>query len=116
MIYSNAGHYKPLWFKSEREKFILSNQRHSRRIWSRIPGRNSSVGFRDILVMYTDGVIEAKAEDGQMFGLERLTRIIEQNSSLGAHEIFEKIQAEIRDFIGKALPFDDMTLMVLRVK
>ncbi|HQB12226.1 MAG TPA: SpoIIE family protein phosphatase [Candidatus Omnitrophota bacterium] len=119
MIYSNAGHYNPLWFKSGEKKFIplksggipvgiLPGQE--------FPEETLQLDSGDILVMYTDGVIEAKAEDGQMFGLERLTRIIEQNSSLGAHEIFEKIQAEIRDFIGKALPFDDMTLMVLRVK
>ncbi len=119
MIYSNAGHYNPLWFKSNEKKFIslksggipvgiLPGQQ--------FPEETLQLDSGDILVMYTDGVIEARAEDGRMFGLERLTRIIEQNSLLGAHEIFERIQAAIKVFIGKALPFDDMTLMVLRVK
>ena len=48
--------------------------------------------------------------------IERLKRLIEQNSSLSAHELFVKIEAKIQKFIGQAPPFDDLTLIVIRVK
>ncbi len=119
MTCANAGHYSPLWFKAKEKVFaettasgipvgILPGQTY--------PEETIQLASQDLLVMYTDGVTEAKAGDGSMFGIERLKQLIEQNSSLGAHDLFMKIQAGIRAFIGDAPPFDDLTLVVIRVK
>ena len=51
-----------------------------------------------------------------MFGVDRLKKIIEENATLGAHDLFQRIESGIKDFIGQAPPFDDLTLMVIRVK
>ncbi|MFH1207969.1 MAG: SpoIIE family protein phosphatase [Candidatus Omnitrophota bacterium] len=119
MTCANAGHYPPLWFKAKERVFvetktngvpvgILPEQTY--------PEETIRLASQDLLVMYTDGVIEARAAHGEMFSIERLKRLVEQNSSLGAHDLFLKIQAEIKDFIGQAPPFDDLTLIVVRVK
>jgi len=119
MTCANAGHYPPLWFKAKERVFaeittsgvpvgILPEQIYQE--------ETIQLASQDLLVMYTDGVTEAKAEDGSMFGVERLKRLVEQNSSLGAHDLFVKIQAGIKEFIGQAPPFDDLTLIVVRVK
>lgn len=119
MTYADAGHYQPLWFKNKEKTFgvlndggipigILSEQNY--------PEETFQLSSGDLLVMYTDGITEAKAENGEMFGMDRLKRIIEENSSLSAHDLFAKIAAAIRKFIGQAPPFDDMTLMVIRAK
>ncbi|MFH1799349.1 MAG: SpoIIE family protein phosphatase [Candidatus Omnitrophota bacterium] len=119
MTCANAGHYPPLWFKSKERAFteittngvpvgILPEQTY--------PEETIQLASQDLLVMYTDGVIEARAAHGEMFGIERLKQLIAQNSSLGAHDLFMKIQDGIKEFIGQAPPFDDLTLMVVRVK
>jgi len=119
MTCANAGHYPPLWFKAKEKVFaeiitsgvpvgILSEQTYRE--------ETIQLASQDLLVMYTDGVTEAKAEDGSMFGVERLKRLVEQNSSLSAHDLFMKIEAGIKEFIGQAPPFDDLTLIVIRVK
>jgi serine phosphatase RsbU (regulator of sigma subunit) len=119
MTCANAGHYSPLWFKAKEKVFaeittsgvpvgILSEQTYQE--------ETIQLASQDLLVMYTDGVTEAKAGDGSMFGIERLKRVIEQNSSLSAHDLFVKIQTGIKEFIGQAPPFDDLTLIVVRVK
>lgn len=119
MTCANAGHYPPLWFKAREKVFaeipaigipvgILSQQTYRE--------ETVQLASQDLLVMYTDGVIEARAENGSMFGVERLKRLIEENSSLSAHDLFVKLQAGIKEFIGQAPPFDDMTLIVIRVK
>lgn len=118
MTYSNAGHYHPLWFKNAEKIFgtltsggvpvgIASEQEY--------PQETIQLSSNDLVVMYTDGVIEAKKTTGEMFGIERLKRIVEQHSALSAHDLFEKIQTAIREFIEKAPAFDDMTLIVIRV-
>jgi serine phosphatase RsbU (regulator of sigma subunit) len=119
MTCANAGHYPPLWFRAREKVFkeitvsgipvgILPGQTYAE--------ETIQLESQDVLVMYTDGVTEAKAAGGEMFGVERLKRLVEQNSSLGAHDLFMKIQDGIKDFIGQAPPFDDLTLMVVRVK
>jgi len=119
MTCANAGHYPPLWFKAREKVFveisangvpvgILPEQTY--------PEETIQLASQDLLVMYTDGVIEAKADHGEMFGIERLKRLVERNHSLGAHDLFMKIQDGIKEFIGQAPPFDDLTLIVIRVQ
>jgi sigma-B regulation protein RsbU (phosphoserine phosphatase) len=119
MTCANAGHYPPLWFRAKEKVFaeitvsgvpvgILPGQTYAEETIQLAP--------HDLLVMYTDGVTEAKAAHGEMFGVERLKRLVEENSFLGAHDLFAKIRAGIKDFIGKAPPFDDLTLVVVRAK
>lgn len=119
MTCANAGHYQPLWFKAREKAFapltasgipvgIMPDQAY--------PEETMQLSSQDVVVLYTDGVIEAKTESGSMFGIERLKQLIEQNSTLGAHELFVKIEAGIQAFIGQAPAFDDLTLMVIRVK
>ncbi len=118
MTYSNAGHYRPLWFQNKTRTFgtlasggspvgIMSGQEY--------PQETVQLASNDLIVMYTDGVIEAKAESGEMFGIDRLTKLIEENSSLSAHDLFVAIEAALQRFIGKAPPFDDTTFIVIRV-
>ena len=119
MTGANAGHYPPLWYKTREKTFaeyavngipvgIMPGQVY--------PEVTAQLSQQDYLVLYTDGVIEARAENGGMFGVERLERLVAENGSLSAHDLFMKIEAGIRAFIGKAPPFDDLTLMVIRVK
>jgi serine phosphatase RsbU (regulator of sigma subunit) len=119
MTCANAGHYPPLWFKAKEKCFseitasgipvgILPEQTYQE--------ETIQLASQDLLVMYTDGVIEAKAVHGEMFGIERLKRLVVENRELGAHDLFLKIQAGIKGFIGEAPPFDDLTLMVIRVR
>lgn len=118
MTCASAGHYPPLWFKAKEKAFveitaggvpvgILPEQTYREETIQLAPN--------DLLVMYTDGVTEARAENGSMFGVERIKRLVEQNSALSAKELFLKIQDGIKEFIGQAPPFDDMTLIVIRV-
>ncbi len=119
MTCANAGHYPPLWYQSREKAFtepdvsgipvgILPGQEY--------PEKSMKLSAGDLLALYTDGVIEARAENGGMFGVERLKELIAENSALGAHDLFLKIEAGVKAFIGQAPPFDDMTLMVIRVK
>jgi serine phosphatase RsbU (regulator of sigma subunit) len=71
------------------------------------------------LVIYTDGVTEAQARDGVLFGQGRLQGVIEtQRGAGGATEVTarglqEAVLAAVHEFVGDAPRFDDLTLMVV---
>ena len=68
----------------------------------------------DILVLYTDGITEAENKDLEMFGLERLERLILASSQVPANELIQEILAAVRSFTGDHPQSDDITLMVIR--
>lgn len=66
----------------------------------------------DVLVLYTDGVLEAKSASGEYYGPERLERCIERHGELPAERICELVMAEVQEWT--AVQDDDMTLLVAR--
>ncbi|MFH1593534.1 MAG: CHASE2 domain-containing protein [Candidatus Omnitrophota bacterium] len=67
----------------------------------------------DTLVLYTDGVTEAMNAREEMFGEERLVKLIKDNRGLNAEALVKIIQKEVKIFEGKK-QHDDITVMVFR--
>jgi sigma-B regulation protein RsbU (phosphoserine phosphatase) len=68
----------------------------------------------DLLLLYTDGVTEARAADGQMFGEARLQAALAANPAASAGEVLRTIVGAIKTFVGEAPPADDLTLVVVK--
>ncbi len=69
----------------------------------------------DIMLMYTDGIIEAKNEIGEEFGYERLKATLDQCNGSSAEGIKDMIIDAVYTFIGKqTIPDDDYSLMVVK--
>ncbi|MCP4352876.1 MAG: SpoIIE family protein phosphatase [Desulfobacterales bacterium] len=64
----------------------------------------------DCMVLFTDGVTEAKDKDGEMFGHERLLKIIERSGDKLALEIHQAVIDELKPYEKP----DDVTLVVLK--
>jgi sigma-B regulation protein RsbU (phosphoserine phosphatase) len=80
-----------------------------------------SLSTGDILVLYTDGAIEAKNEANELFGVERLQEVLLKNADQPTGLIIEAIRERLHDFAeagdlkkygGKFA--DDISLVVLR--
>jgi serine phosphatase RsbU (regulator of sigma subunit) len=69
----------------------------------------------DLLFFYTDGVVEVENETGDMFGAERLEALLRADGRRGVDTLLERAEAGVRTFRGKAEPFDDLTMMALRL-
>ena len=67
----------------------------------------------DILVAYTDGVTEAKNVNGDFYSDERLFDLV-QAPAASAQEMLDRVIGDVREFIGEAKQFDDITMFVLR--
>jgi sigma-B regulation protein RsbU (phosphoserine phosphatase) len=73
----------------------------------------------DQLLLYTDGITEAVAparggDPREMFGLERLDRLLVDCLRCTAGECIDRICAAVRAFGGNAVPNDDQTLIAIR--
>lgn len=74
-----------------------------------------SLARGDVMVLYTDGIIEAMNLDGRQFGIERLEAIIQAHNADSASGIAGAVRDELAAFVGNAQQHDDQTFMVLRV-
>jgi serine phosphatase RsbU (regulator of sigma subunit) len=69
----------------------------------------------DLLFFYTDGLVETENERGEMFSAERLQAILTADHSQGIDTVLQRVETQVREFRGKAEPFDDATMMALRI-
>ena len=118
LTYSSAGHNPPRLKRCADGSLALLDQarglplgispveRYGTATYQMMPG--------DELVLYTDGVTEATNSHGEMFGLERLDRVLE-HCALGASDLLNSVLAAVEEFTGGRPPADDRTLLVAKI-
>ncbi len=70
----------------------------------------------DILVMYTDGIVEARNTQREEYGEKALMGAIAKCHGSSAGECREYILRELRDFVGNATQHDDITMLIIGKK
>jgi serine phosphatase RsbU (regulator of sigma subunit) len=65
------------------------------------------------IVLYTDGVLEAR-RDGELYGMERLDRVVAENYAYGAQHLADAILADCRSFSGGDLA-DDCAIVCVKL-
>jgi serine phosphatase RsbU (regulator of sigma subunit) len=68
------------------------------------------------MVLYTDGITEAKNRQGQEFGYERLRNVVLEYKNGSANEIQRAIIERLFEFIGNDAINDDYTTVIIRFK
>jgi serine phosphatase RsbU (regulator of sigma subunit) len=69
----------------------------------------------DIVLLITDGIVEAHSTDDELFGVQRMLDFVQANNSRSAREIVDGLFAAVRGFCGAKAPLDDMTAIVGKV-
>jgi serine phosphatase RsbU (regulator of sigma subunit) len=64
------------------------------------------------LVLYTDGVVEAR-RDGELYGTERLDALLAEHHALPPRELAERVAEDARSWAGGELT-DDLAVVVIR--
>ncbi len=116
MTYTNAGHNRPLWLrKSHKDVAWLEMGGMPLGVSEQLQLTDQQLQMKahDQLVFYTDGVTEARAADGTLFGEERLFNILNLFRNRPSSLLIDAIDQKIMDFRGGAPVSDDLTLMVI---
>lgn len=117
--YVNAGHEIPYICKKGgnfepykiRAGFVLAGMEGMR-----YKCGETRLDVGDKIFQYTDGVTEATNANNELYGMERLTDILGENSALSPAELLPKIKEDIDRFVGEAPQFDDITMLCLEYK
>jgi serine phosphatase RsbU (regulator of sigma subunit) len=119
--YARAGHCPTLFFNQNENNCyyidskglglgIIRSSLYQNHIEKQIVGYNSG----DILVLYTDGILEAKNSQDEEFGLDNLKNILYLNNHLNTKQISEKIVEALYDFTGSKDLSDDHTFLIIK--
>ncbi|MBN1532643.1 MAG: SpoIIE family protein phosphatase [Spirochaetes bacterium] len=118
LLYSSAGHPPCLLMRRGEgscipllTKSIPLGLRRDQRFRQSETG----LGSGDRLVLYTDGIIEAANERGELFGEERFAEVLGECRSLKAAECVQEVLRRITDY-GDGHIDDDITLVVIDVQ
>jgi sigma-B regulation protein RsbU (phosphoserine phosphatase) len=117
--YVNAGHNPPIMLKeTSNEIVLLKTKGIALGAIEDIELQEAEIKLTegDEVILYTDGVTEAIDEKNEQFSQERLIEVIKGNRSLSAQDLMNKIQKEINSFVKNQPQFDDITLLILKVK
>ena len=68
----------------------------------------------EFLLVYSDGLIEARSEKGQFFGEESVKTLLSEVSGMNAREICDTILNTVDKFMGKSRQSDDLSLIIIR--
>ena len=68
----------------------------------------------DVLLLFTDGISEAMDAESNMFGEDRLARLVGEHGHLPTDELRERILREIDAFVAGAPQHDDMTMILMK--
>ncbi|HZS43816.1 MAG TPA: SpoIIE family protein phosphatase [Blastocatellia bacterium] len=117
ILYINAGHNPPLLISKDGSRQLLEASGTALGILKQVRYAEQVVDFYpgDIMIMYTDGITEAVNEREEEYGLERLARVVENNSNLRAHEICSKIIEDVTAYAVDGGIADDLTVMIIKV-
>jgi len=119
LTYINAGHDSPLVYKKSSgniTELITENFNLGKDINIEFKEYDTNLEQGDVLIFYTDGIINAINEKEELFGIERLKKLIVETHDLPAEIIIWRIKNKISSFSKDKPQFDDMTLVALKVK
>jgi sigma-B regulation protein RsbU (phosphoserine phosphatase) len=69
----------------------------------------------DLLFFYTDGLVEAENEAGDMLGADRLQAMLVAEQAHEIDQVLRHVEQQVTEFRGKVVLFDDATMMALRI-
>jgi serine phosphatase RsbU (regulator of sigma subunit) len=70
----------------------------------------------DRLLLYTDGIVEAHNRADDLYGMERLEKVLESTRDCPGDQVVARIFEDVNDFATGVPQFDDITMVVLTIK
>ncbi len=118
LVYTNAGHNPPIIYRASAgicetlnvRDFILGGIQNAE-----FKEGETTLERGDLILFYTDGLKEGKNRAKEQFGMERITRLIQENHMYDPASIQEIISYEFNEFLAGEPPYDDVTMIVIKI-
>lgn len=118
LTYCNAGHPPPYLFTPGDEKSVASLNKTGMPLGISVEASwtpaNIQVPSGGLLLLYTDGLLDAQNPRGEFFGQEHILELVRVQIEQDARAIGDALVSRIYTFAGSEPQVDDITLMVLK--
>jgi sigma-B regulation protein RsbU (phosphoserine phosphatase) len=116
LTYVNAGHNAPILRRADGTLETLEVGGLPLGIQSGVKYETASVELKpgDVLVFFTDGVVEAFNESGEEFGNARWLSAIRNLPDWDAQQTLQFLMKRVDEFVGATRQSDDITCLVFR--
>ncbi len=119
MRYCDAGHENPYIIHSDNtvEMLVPPKKRPPLAAMEGMKYIPNETTLRkgDSLYLYTDGVPEATNTDNELYGTDRLMRVLEEKGNEELSALLHDIRKDVDEFVGDAPQFDDITMLAFRL-
>ena len=114
--YCNAGHNPPLTIKGDLVEPLPAKANLPLGVIDEYDYmmQQMRVEPETMIVLYTDGLTEAKNLDRKQFGLERTLKVLKECHDASATQLIQTVTKKVNAFVGEAEPSDDLTLLAIR--
>lgn len=110
---ANAGHNFPFLLKGNKAKTLVAQ---GGRLGDGAEFKTTSLPVEpgDLLVLYSDGIIECTNEESQEFGIRRFKKLLQQRADEEILSLRDNVLGEAYRFYGDQPRDDDVTLVLCR--
>ena len=119
LTFANGGHNPPLlWCATEGRVLSLDADGLIVGVLEDVSYEEKTISLHpgDVLLLYTDGIVEARNPQGEFFGEERLRQLLRDHASETPGLLMERIQRAVQEHIQDAPQQDDITLLILKTQ
>ena len=117
VVSTNAGHEHPAvrpagglyeldMYMHSPPLAMMENLRYSEHEFVMKPG--------DSLFVYTDGIPEATSLANELMGTDKMLDALNSDPDAGPEKVLSDVEKGVKDFVGNAEQFDDMTMLCFR--
>ena len=117
LTYANAGHPPPFVVRADRHVFRAPRARNLPLCLLSTPRYELGQLFLapdDLLVLYTDGILEAADRDGEEFGEARILQALQEAATCTAQDAVDHLMEAVHAFTNGVPQRDDSTVLALR--
>ena len=120
ITYANAGHNFPYLFrpgegKGEFGSLMIRGNRLGDDPSSKYEAKTTDLVAGDVVVWYTDGIVECENVAGEEYGEKRFRASVRKAAALDAREMRDAVIGDATTFFGDAPRKDDITMVVGRI-
>jgi len=121
ITYANAGHNFPYLYrtgedgKGEFGSLMIRGNRLGDLKESKYEEKTTDLIPGDLLVFYTDGIVECENPTGEEYGEKRFRASVRRAAALDSGEIRDAVVADAGAFFGEALRKDDITMVIGKI-
>jgi sigma-B regulation protein RsbU (phosphoserine phosphatase) len=114
--YTNAGHLPPILLRNGEpySELGVTGTVVGAFPFSRYEEQEIELRSGDLLVAYTDGVVEPENPYGEQFGEDRLKDLLVKYGAQDSDEIVARVMESVEEWTGSSELQDDMTMLVVR--